>query len=454
MTPDTEDTIVAIATARGGGERGVVRLSGPDAIAIISSLLDRRIEATAPRRIAACSLALPLGDAERRLPADLYVWPDTRSYTHQPSVEVHTIGSPPVLGAVVQAVVAKGARLAEPGEFTLRAFLAGRLDLTQAEAVLGVIDANDADRLGPALQQLAGGLSTPLHRLRAELLGLLADLEAGLDFVEEEDVRFVEPEELRRRLVEAANLVAAVEQQMTGRDTADRLPRVAVVGPPNVGKSRLFNALVALCGVEASPVEALVADAAGVTRDALVSVVEHGGQRFQLLDTAGDDDNSAVDAIDGAARQRLDAVRRDADLLLDCLPAATSLSADPEPHPDTIHVATMCDQLDGPAPDGWRATSAAKGRGLAELVEAIALRLSQGTAAAAAVSSTAERCTASLAGARTALTRAADAAAKDTGDELVSFELREALDCLGRVVGEVVTDEILGEIFGKFCIGK
>lgn len=452
MTPDTQDTIVAIATARGAGQRGVVRLSGPGAIAVVSQLRGP-IQATVPTRLADCSLTLVLGSTERHLPADLFVWPDTRSYTHQPAVEIHTIGSPPVLDAVVRACVTAGARLAEPGEFTLRAFLAGRLDLTQAEAVLGVIDASNAERLDDALQQLAGGLSTPLHRLRADLLGLLADLEAGLDFVEEEDVSFVEASDLSQRLREAAELVGATEQQMTGRDTADRLPRVAIVGPPNVGKSRLFNSLVARHGVEPSPAESLVADQVGVTRDALVAVVEHAGRRFSLIDTAGDDAGTAIDVIDSAARERLEAVRRDVDLLLVCQPASSPMPLE-EATDTSLAVATMSDRFDGRLPDPWLATSAAEGHGLATLITAVTDRLGRGTDASAVMSSTAERCTASLAGARAALTRAAEAATCNAGDELVSFELREALDALGQVVGEVITDEVLGEIFGKFCIGK
>ncbi|MEO0531556.1 MAG: GTPase, partial [Planctomycetota bacterium] len=359
MTPDTEDTIVAIATAHGAGRRGVVRVSGPDAVAIVASLYDEPIAVSAPRRLAGAHLRVSLGGEHRSLPADLFVWPDRRSYTQQPSVEIHTIGSPPLLEALVKACRESGARLAEPGEFTLRAFLAGRLDLTQAEAVLGVIDARDRDHLGPALEQLAGGLSTPLHHLRAELLGLLADLEAGLDFVEEADVRFVEPEELRNRLAEAADLVAATARQMTERDTASCLPRVALVGAPNVGKSRLFNALVERFGIDASPTEALVADVAGVTRDLLVAVVRLGESQLELIDTAGDDESASIDAIDAVARGNVESVRRDADLLVDCQPAtASELRSGPA---EAISVMTMSDCADASCLPEAIATSAVEG---------------------------------------------------------------------------------------------
>jgi len=392
-------------------------------------------------------LTIDLAGLQRRVPVDLYVWPDERSYTRQPSVEIHTIGSTAVLDAIVRACLTVGCRLAEPGEFTLRALLAGRIDLTQAEAVLSVIDARSDERLAAALEQLAGGLSTPLHRLRADLLGLLADLEAGLDFVEEEDVRFVEPEELRRRLTEAMELVGATLQQVTERDAVQRLPRVAIIGPPNVGKSRLFNALVERYGVESQRPQALVADAVGVTRDLLVAAVEFDGVRFEIIDTAGADETAAVDAIDGVARERLSAVLRDADVLVECRRAGRIAGVLP---PERIGVATMADLLPERSPADWLPTSAASGEGIDELAAEIKACVIKATHDALGV--TADRARSGLVKAHEALAGALDAA--DLGDELVSLELRTALDGLGRVVGEVVTDEVLGEIFGKFCIGK
>lgn len=447
MTPDVADTIVAIATARGASERGVVRAAGPDALSVVETLRGEPLACRVPRRLKGQTLHVELAGTPRPVPVDFFVWPDARSYTRQPSVEIHTAGSPPVLDAIVRACLAAGARLAEPGEFTLRALLAGRLDLTQAEAVLSVIDAHSDERLGAALEQLAGGLSTPLHRLRADLLGLLADLEAGLDFVEEEDVRFVEPEELRHRLSEAAGLVDETLQQVTNRDAAQRLPRVAIVGPPNVGKSRLFNALVQRWGVDTQRPQALVADAAGVTRDTLVAPVEFNGVHIELIDTAGADETAAIDAIDGVARGRLSAVIRDADVLVECRRADRIAGVLP---PERIGVATMGDIAGHAAPTGWLSTSAANGEGLAALADAIAARVAEATHDT--LGATADRCRTGLIQARDALARSLSAI--DAGDELVSLELREALDGLGRVVGEVVTDEVLGEIFGKFCIGK
>ncbi|QDT68037.1 tRNA modification GTPase MnmE [Planctomycetes bacterium MalM25] len=448
----TDDTIVAIATARGGADRGAVRLSGPDALSITATLAGEAIEANRPTRLTGQTLRLDLAGVEKRLPVALYVWPDRRSYTRQPSVEFHTVGSPPLLEAVVRAAVTAGARLAEPGEFTLRAFLAGRLDLTQAEAVLSVIDAEDEERLGSALERLAGGLSTPLHRLRAELLGLLADLEAGLDFVDEEDVRFVERDELINRLTAANRLVEETLAQLTERDASERLPRVAIVGPPNVGKSRLFNTLVARYGGEGENPSALVADQVGVTRDALAAKVRHAEVSWRLIDTAGDDGRAGIDAIDAVARGRLLSEHQEADLLLVCQRGDQS-STPTSSSEKAIRVITMSDLPDAPTPEGWFATSSATGEGIERLADAIARRLTEITSRTHEAHA-AQRSHSGLVQALGALSRATAAAEADAGEELVSFELREALDGLGRVVGEVVTDEVLGEIFGKFCIGK
>ena len=176
------------------------------------------------------------------LPCELYLWPGKRSYTGQPVAEVHTLGSPPLLEAVVRAVCRGGARPAEPGEFTLRAFLAGRIDLTQAEAVLGVIDATGNAELDAALKQLAGGLAGPLRLLRSDLLDLLAHVEAGLDFADE-DLPFIKAEELLKRLDEAAAEVDRLARQLAFRGEAVVRVRVAPCGRPNAGKSSLFNAL-------------------------------------------------------------------------------------------------------------------------------------------------------------------------------------------------------------------
>src|SRR5207302_485485 len=191
--PDPQDTIVVLASAPGPGGRAIVRLSGPRTLAVVSRVFHTGDEINAQeRRFYAGAVRLP--DVAAPLPADLYVWPAPRTYTGQPLMELHTISCPPLLDLLIAECLNAGARAAQPGEFTMRAFLAGKLDLPRAEAVLGVIEAADRDELKHALKQLAGGMAQPVHTLREDLLNLLADVEAGLDFTEE-NIRFVGQDE-------------------------------------------------------------------------------------------------------------------------------------------------------------------------------------------------------------------------------------------------------------------
>src|SRR3954471_8036406 len=185
MSP-LDDTIVALASAPGPGARAVIRLSGPDAHRVVGAIFD-----SMPTGRAMAPGNLRLHGLHSPLPAVVYSMPGPKSYTGQDCVEVHTVSSPPLVDLLISTLLDAGARAAGPGEFTMRAFLAGKKDLTQAEAVLAVIEAGTDDELKHALGQLAGGITQPLHGLRDDLLNLLADVEAGLDFTEE-DIQFAE----------------------------------------------------------------------------------------------------------------------------------------------------------------------------------------------------------------------------------------------------------------------
>ena len=201
MSHNSDDTICAISSPAGGAARGIIRISGRKRFRS-QTAFSRAISVgrwqISPQRRPLVECCKSDEDLHLSVPCEAYVWPTTRSYTREPLVELHTIGSPAVLHAMTESLTASGARLAEPGEFTLRAFLAGRLDLTQAEAVLGVIDATNQDELQSALEQLAGGLAQPFKQVRDQLVQLLAELEAGLDFVED-DIRFISNEEILGR---------------------------------------------------------------------------------------------------------------------------------------------------------------------------------------------------------------------------------------------------------------
>jgi tRNA modification GTPase len=503
-----DDTIAAIASPPGGAARGIVRVSGPGVMAYVKQLFfDREDRPFSPGTCAGssppginagakqCTLvstgSVALRGIVAKLPCELYLWPTARSYTGQPVAEFHTLGSMPLLESLLDTLCTAGARLAQPGEFTLRAFLAGRLDLTRAEAVLGVIDAADGRQLDVALAQLAGGLAGPLGRLRGDLLDLLAHLEAGFDFADE-DLSFIAPEELAERLRRASSDVVRIARQMHARQETTGLVRVVLAGRPNAGKSSLFNAL-------ADRSAALVSAMPGTTRDYLTAELDFDGIRCLLIDTAGiciphaprevtegppflkrselrDSQHparhhaerdeyiapqpGAISEIDRAAQAAAAQQSRQAEVRLLCIDNTQPLNTweQNELSGDSgccIPVLTKTDapRKAEPVPQAAE-TSSVTGAGLDELRKRI------GQAARAAVSSTSDvvpgtaaRCRESLHLAAQSLRRARRLAPSGE-EELIAAELRIALDALGKVVGAVYTDDVLDRIFSRFCVGK
>jgi len=456
-----DETIVALASPPGGGARGIVRISGADLRGCLERVFrpDPFVQMASLHAATVVPGYLWLAGFASPLPCDLYLWPGKRSYTGQPVAEVHTLGSPPLLEAVVRAVCAGGARPAEPGEFTLRAFLAGRLDLTQAEAVLGVIDAIGSAELDAALKQLAGGLSGPLRRLRDDLLELLAHLEAGLDFADE-DLPFITAEELIGQLDSAAAQVAQLVEKLAFRGEAVARVRIVLVGRPNAGKSSLFNALVGRSG-------AIVSDQPGTTRDYLAAELDLDGLKCQLIDTAGIEENFTGDAatVQAAAQDMAQEQLRTADVRVFCVEAGQAgtglddvetvgMEADDK---NVIIVRTKCDREDRSrlyvAPT--LETSALTGQGMHKLKEAIrAAVLEAAGPQTEVVVGTAVRCGESLRLAAASLDHARDAVREGLGEELIAVEVRVALSELGKVAGTVYTDDVLDRIFSRVCIGK
>lgn len=452
-----EDTIAALGSAPGPSLRAIVRVSGPAARAVLSGVFvpDDRDRWGAPRGAARHAGALCLSAADIRLPAAVYLWPTSRSVTGQPLGEVHFVGSPPLVNAVLEELYAHGARPARAGEFTLRAFLAGRVDLLQAEAVLGVIDAPDEHTLRMALAQLAGGVSQRLAEVHEQLLLDLADLEAGLDFVEE-DIEFVSRGEFGARLHRAVNFLERLLEQATHRMPAQARARVVLAGPPNAGKSTLFNALVGRAA-------ALVSASRGTTRDYLSAAVMWDGQEIELVDTAGiEESGDMVLAAAGDAREKLLAT---ADVVLICLPADASVAEQAQhralraltaaDRAATLVVSTKADLVDCDAGDADVSVSARTGAGLDQLMARVVTCVHRREEhAGELLGSTGARCRDSLRQALAAIGEARRLAGNSAGDELIAVELREALDHLGRIVGRVYTDDVLDRIFSRFCIGK
>jgi len=451
MPYDIDDTIAAIASAPGPSARSIVRISGrATRECLIFCFPDLAAQLSATRAASVYSGSLNCNG--RALECDVYYWPNERSYTREPSAELHLSASPPLVQRALENIMRSGARMAEPGEFTLRAFLAGRIDLTQAEAVLGVIEATDRARLDVALAQLAGGLSQPLHDLREQLLDLLAHIEAGLDFVEE-DIEFITSGDLSNSLQQSESAIRDIAVQLRERTVDSQQPRVVLRGLPNAGKSSLFNALL-------SRKAAIVSAQQGTTRDYLHGTLNLGDQLCLLIDTAGID-ALATDPIHRSAQDFMRQQAQAADLEILCLDGARGINAaeDQLLHcPATtprIVVRTKSD-LDpsGLGPAAALRVSSQTGEGLAQLRELICDHISDHSKSPTAVASTAARCREILFHAADCLQRARDIHTNQAGEELIAAELRLALDALGRVIGAVYTDDVLDRIFSRFCIGK
>lgn len=447
MNLHLDDTIAALATVPAPGGRAIVRLSGPDVPAVVAAVFTSA-QPLAPLRSCLLSGEVRLPGVHSPLTADLYIWPAPHSYTGQHVAELHTLSSPPLLDLLIAALLKAGARAAQPGEFTMRAFLAGKLDLTRAEAVLGVIEAGSRAELTQALGQLAGGLARPLHDLRDDLLNLLADVEAGLDF-SDEDISFIATEDLLKRLGKGMAQLTLLSRQLEQRGVSSDVFRVVLAGRPNAGKSSLFNALAGAT--------ALVSPEPGTTRDYLVQRLTFAGlPPVELIDTPGWQPDG--DAIESQAQSLGREQTERADLVVLCLEAgAELLPAEAkllrQTNPPVLPIATQCDKHDpvGQAME-WLTTSAVTGQGLGELKVALADRVRRRTQPALAPSLS--RCRHHVESSLAHVRQAHHIVLFGEPAELLALEVRGALDQLGEMVGAVYTDDLLDRVFSRFCIGK
>lgn len=448
----TEDTIVAIATAMGRGGIGVVRLSGPRALEIATGLITFR-GALTPRHATFTTVHVPHTDGETRAtrPLDHAVVTFFRgpsSYTGDDVVELSTHGSPVVLQSIVAAAVRAGARLAGPGEFTLRAFLNGRIDLPQAEAVADLVDAVTPLQARAAFDQLQGTLTHAIGEIDVELFDLVARLEASVDFPEE-GYHFIEPSALIDALVHVRTRLT----ELIARGRQGRIIRegrvVAIVGGPNVGKSSLFNALVGAS-------RAIVTSLPGTTRDLVSETVDIEGIRVTLVDTAGLRDTA--DAIEREGVSRSQEASRVADLVLAVRDGASPDVPVPDhvPGAPTLLVDNKCDVRTFVPRPGAIEVSAVEGTGLRDLRRSIARELGT-TISVDCPEITNTRHLDLLERAAQSLSRALDAAQRAGGalsEEFVLADLQDARVCLEEITGRRTSSDLLEHIFERFCIGK
>ncbi len=462
------ETIVALSSPPGCGAVGIVRLSGPEALSITSKLVGNKT--------AIALRACPGGHRiegevyitdELTLPAAFLVFKSPKSYTRQDMVEIHTIGSPPAMEMIRERAVAMGAIAASPGEFTARAFLNGRLDLARAEAVAATIHAESDSQLRAARRMMAGSLSKRVKQSRDELAEILALVEADIDFAEE-PIDFIRPDALRSRVDSLRTSMDALVQAGPTVEQLGQLPHVLLMGPPNAGKSTLMNAL---SGID----RAICSAVSGTTRDVLSAPISLGRGEAILLDAAGIDASTDPVIREGRARALLTAEQ------VDVVCVVVDISANPAKAvreltrglelPTVIVAANKCDLLDVSGVEArlWELSSDAIGRvvavsaktaqGVEQLRSAISDALGSRTQTVAGdVALLTERQRDAIVDASEALRRVAELAggANETIDcaDLLAFELREALDALGLVTGEVTTEDLLSHVFANFCLGK
>jgi tRNA modification GTPase len=452
------ELIVAPATVAGCGGRAVVRLAG-ESLDVVLSRLFRPIAAGFARpgerpRVVAARLADDLAREWGAVDVDVLHWPGPAGPIGGPLAEVQLPCSGPLVDAVVTEACRHGARLARGGEFTLRGFLAGRLDLLQAEAVLAVVDARTPQELTAALDRLAGGAGRQLERVHGILLDLLADIEAAIDFADETTPDAVPAgpawSSIAGRLDGCDTALAAVADGLARRDaSAAGLPRVVLAGRPNIGKSSLFNAL-------AGGTPALVADEPGTTRDWLEARL-HGpeGPRCVLVDLAGISMAGAVDEVTAGAEALARAEIGRADVIVSCRDAAAAGAATPATGVPRIDVITRCDLVPGAVAAGVFATSSRTGAGVemvrAAILDAVAQlppRMAAGLRMAVGV----DAARAALGEALAAVRAAQRGAAVD--EALVACLVRRAVEALAEVTGSAIGTDLLDRIFSRHCIGK
>lgn len=451
-----DDTIAAVATPAGRGAIGVVRLSGPEALTIAARLFRGRDPRDMPGFTAAYGFVEEGG--ERLDEALCLVMRGPRSYTRQDVVEFQCHGGPVLLRRVLAAMIREGARPAQPGEFTRRAFLAGRIDLAQAEAVADLIAGETAAAARAALDQLSGVLSRDLSALQRRLAEMLARLEAGIDFSDEEDVVAVEPGELSACLAETgAEMSRLIHSAGRGRLLREGA-RVVIAGLPNVGKSTLMNALIGQERVIVTPLP-------GTTRDVVEDLIEISGVPVRLFDTAGlREGGDNVEAI-GVSRAR--AALAGADLVLLVLDGAAPISEEDRAiarelerralivvNKSDLPPAVEREAIQALAAGGKALRiSALTGQGIPELLKEIGQAL-LGDAGAAIPAMTNLRHLQALARALSALRGAQNALTKNLSAEFMASDLRLSLTALGEITGATADEDLLDLIFSRFCIGK
>ena len=451
------ETIAAIATPQGVGAIGIIRLSGKDAITLCNKVFKgKNLEAQQSHTIHYGYIV----DGEKILDEVMVsIFRAPKSFTTEDVAEISCHGSPFVLEQILHLLLKHGARLAKPGEFSQRAFMNGRINLAQAEAVADIIASENEMQHKVALQQMRGGYAKDLQQLRQQLIDYAALIELELDFGEE-DVEFAKREQLIDFITHLQSHIAAlVDSFKTGNAIKEGIP-VAIIGKPNAGKSTLLNALL-------NEERAIVSEIAGTTRDSIEDVMHYKGFSFRFIDTAGI--RETTDTVEMIGVERALAKARNASVVLYLFDVASTsveelLSEIKSLNAVDALVIPVANKIDkttwkGTAPftyiSNMQFISAAQKYNIELLKESLYKLATNNTQLATNNSIVSNiRHYEALVKANEALANAQAGLTNKISGELVAFDLRDSLEHLGSITGEVSSEEVLGSIFSRFCIGK
>ena len=470
------DTIVALATPSGAGAIAIIRVSGPDALKIVAPLFKAKSKkdlSTQPTH------TLHLGnvvDGERTIDEVLAsVFRAPKSYTGEETVELSCHGSPYIQQEIIQLLIRKGCRSAEAGEFTLRAFLNAKMDLSQAEAVADLINSENAASHQMAMQQMRGGFSNEIQKLREELLNFASLIELELDFAEE-DVEFANRDQFKDLVTKIQTVLKRlIDSFATGNVLKNGIP-VAIVGEPNVGKSTLLNALL-------NEERAIVSEIAGTTRDTIEDEMSIGGVGFRFIDTAGiRETKDVVESIGikktfekisqaqvvvylvdstqiAVNRERLQQVRIEIEKIKNKFPQKPLLIiANKTDRLAEEEVQNLKAKLEDISSHAERAQflllSAKTNVGVEELKDRLLKFVNTGALRNSDTIVTNSRHYAALLKALEEINKVEDGLNAELSGDLLAIDIRQALQHFGEITGEITNDDLLGNIFANFCIGK
>jgi tRNA modification GTPase len=437
----SHDLICACSSPAGYGARQIIRITGDKALDRVSSFFHFKIPGLNISK--GLVPAIFLLDDFRSVEIVFYFWKSPASYTGQDVIELHLISNSWIVDLVFSKLFECGFRPAKPGEFTLRAFLNGKIDIAQVDAIHQVIEASTPDGLYKALGKLAGGVFDPLHKVKDDLLNLLADVEANLDF-STEDILIISSDAILKTIGDMLAQIIVLVKKLQSRGIGDEKVRVIIVGPPNAGKSSLFNILV-------SGQKSLVSPIPGTTRDLVTSRIDWDDSFFELVDAPGIEDGR--DFIEQQAQKLAVKDIGLADVIVYCADKnhqqvlGLFLKADEK---SLLKVATKIDVSN--APDDWIHTSSITSQGIELLKKNIIELVHQKNGSASAsglarINGYANLCLDNL-------RRAHHCVLFEEPLEILALELREAIENLGQITGHVFTDDLLDRMFSRFCVGK